>query len=83
MRVFLSCHRIPLLVTILLTFSQCNLFLDWEDDRPGVCGDGVREGSETCDGTDLGRAACENLGYTAGELACRTDCTLDTAGCTL
>ena len=82
MRALLHIHRIWVLVTILLTFSHCNLLLDWEDDRPGVCGDGVREGGETCDGTDLGGATCDGLGYTAGSPACRADCTIDPAGCT-
>jgi alpha-tubulin suppressor-like RCC1 family protein len=76
-------RRIPCLITILLTFSHCNLWLDWEDDRPGVCGDGVREAGEACDGTDLGGATCDSLGYTGGEPACRADCTIDPAGCTM
>ncbi|HZP40482.1 MAG TPA: DUF4215 domain-containing protein [Candidatus Binatia bacterium] len=44
--------------------------------------DGVRNGSEACDGTDLGAFGCENLCFDGGRLACRADCTFETAGCT-
>ncbi len=57
--------------------------LDWGDDRPGVCPNGLREEGETCDGTDLGGQTCEGLEYTGGTLTCRDDCTLDTGACTL
>ncbi|MBU1536648.1 hypothetical protein KKF84_15080, partial [Myxococcota bacterium] len=46
------------------------------------CGDGVMESTEECDGTDLGDASCQSLGYPEGGiLACNDDCTLNTAGC--
>lgn len=82
MRMLPISRRIPCLITVLLTFSHCNLLLDWDDERPGVCGDGVRQSGETCDGTDLGVATCETVGYTGGQLACRADCTIDPGGCT-
>jgi len=46
------------------------------------CGDGIREGTEQCDGTDLGGATCQ----TGGTLGCRApespgSCTLDFSGC--
>lgn len=47
------------------------------------CGDGMREGTERCDGTDLGGATCATLGYyeeTSG-LACTADCLFDVTGC--
>lgn len=46
-----------------------------------VCGNGVREGSEACDGADLGGSTCQSLGFSAGgPLACAA-CTLETSGC--
>jgi hypothetical protein len=48
------------------------------------CGDGMRTGTESCDGADLGGKTCSKLGYydqTSG-LACAADCTFDTSGCT-
>ncbi len=45
------------------------------------CGDGVRQGSEACDGKDLDGASCASLGFSGGPLACGSDCTLDESGC--
>jgi hypothetical protein len=48
-----------------------------------TCGDNVREGSEVCDGTDLGGQTCQTVGsFSGGTLACNGSCTgWDTAGC--
>jgi len=47
-----------------------------------VCGNGIRESGESCDGTQLGAGSCESLGFDAGALSCQADCTYDTSGCT-
>jgi len=54
---------------------------DETDSGAAVCGDGVRNGAEDCDGTDLGGSTCEGEGFVGGELACE-DCTLDASDCT-
>ncbi len=47
------------------------------------CGNGVVEGDEECDGDDLDREACEDVGvFDGGDLACADDCTFDTSACT-
>ncbi len=47
-----------------------------------VCGNGVREFDEQCDGADLGTATCSSRGCSGGGvLGCNTDCTFDTSGC--
>ncbi|MFH2010930.1 MAG: hypothetical protein ABI333_30300 [bacterium] len=47
-----------------------------------VCGDGVIEGNEECDQTELGGATCgDALPGTTGTLACSGECTFDTTGC--
>ncbi len=50
-----------------------------------VCGDGVMEGSESCDGEDLGGLACADLGeiFVGGQLVCSETCELDTSSCEL
>jgi len=45
------------------------------------CGNGVKEGSEQCDGGQLGGQTCVGLGYDQGALGCSPSCTLDTSGC--
>lgn len=47
----------------------------WDADTY-VCGDGVRDGFEVCDGDDFGWRAstCADLGYESGELRCADDC---------
>jgi cysteine-rich repeat protein len=48
-----------------------------------LCGNGIREGNEQCDGTDTGGLACENLCFDSGRLACAPGCVFDTSGCAL
>lgn len=57
-------------------------------DAPGTdvptasCGDGVANGTEDCDGADLGGATCLGRGFDGGTLSCAADCSFDTSGCT-
>ena len=47
-----------------------------------VCGDGLREGEEVCDGDDLGGHSCASEGFVdGGEMSCTDTCTLDVSGC--
>jgi hypothetical protein len=49
-----------------------------------ACGDGVRDGTDACDGTDFGESTCTTVtgGFApGGTLACKADCTLDTTDC--
>lgn len=46
-----------------------------------ACGDGMASEGEACDGPDFAGATCGSLGYRAGALACRQDCTVDATGC--
>jgi hypothetical protein len=47
-----------------------------------VCGDGMAEPPEECDGIDLQGLDCTDLGFAGGVLACTGDCTFDTSSCT-
>ncbi len=53
------------------------------DGCGGTCGNGVIEGGEVCDGSELGGATCADFGCTGGgTLACNSSCTgFDTSGC--
>jgi len=59
---------------------------DVADDDGGAgptCGDGVLEGTELCDGDDLGGKTCASINLGTGALACDVTCQLDTSGCSL
>jgi hypothetical protein len=47
----------------------------------GVCGDGIIESPEQCDGADLDGTTCVKLGFSGGALSCST-CKFDTSSCT-
>ena len=49
-----------------------------------MCGNGVMEADEACDGADLGGLACPDVGdFVGGNLACDAACGFDTSGCTV
>jgi hypothetical protein len=50
--------------------------------QPG-CGNGIREGTELCDGADFGGQTCQDFGlYPQGALWCAADCSIvDETGC--
>jgi hypothetical protein len=50
-------------------------------DCGSSCGDGVADGSEACDGSDLAGASCGSLGYATGTLGCTASCGFDVSGC--
>lgn len=45
------------------------------------CGDGVKAGTEQCDGSDFGGQTCLSLGYSGGTLSCTASCTYNEASC--
>ena len=45
------------------------------------CGNGEVDAGEECDGTALGGATCESLGYSGGPLVCNNACQFDTRAC--
>ena len=49
---------------------------------PGPCGDAIRNAAdEDCDGADLAGETCTSQSQGTGDLACASDCTFDTTGC--
>ncbi len=46
-----------------------------------VCGNGIIELGEQCDGSDLGEVTCQDLGFDSGTLACQETCIYDTSNC--
>jgi hypothetical protein len=50
-------------------------------ENNGVCGDGVINTGEECDGNQLGGADCTDEGFASGTLACNVDCSFNTDAC--
>ncbi|MCA9681706.1 MAG: hypothetical protein KC457_05890 [Myxococcales bacterium] len=51
------------------------------DGGNAVCGNGVKEAGEECDGNDVGGLSCLDFGHDNGSLICADDCTLFTMAC--
>jgi subtilisin family serine protease len=47
-----------------------------------VCGNGIRESGEACDGSQLGGQTCTGLGFGGGTLSCTASCAYNTSACT-
>src|SRR3990167_3408720 len=47
-----------------------------------VCGDGIVETPEQCDGSSLNGASCTTQGFTGGSLSCSSACEFNTSSCT-
>ena len=63
------------LQTCLFDTSGC------EYNPPSLCGNGILETGEECDGSDFAGASCGSYGYNRGSLACTASCTVDKSGC--
>ncbi len=62
--------------------SSCSLDCGEPPPEP-VCGNGIIETGEICDGAALSGDTCQDLGYSGGTLACQSDClAYDVSACT-
>ncbi len=73
-----------LLLSLLMVVISCD---DGKKKKPSnntnLCGNGVIDTGEACDGDNLGGLACGDLdGFTGGDLACTAACQFDTTACT-
>jgi hypothetical protein len=74
-----------LTITLLFFFGRLSLSATSFDlpttVKIGVCGDGIAEGFEECDNSDLMGETCESLGYLEGLLSCTPSCNWDKSLC--
>jgi len=47
-----------------------------------ICGNGIKEAAEECDGTQFGGLDCTNYSATSGSLTCSSTCTIVSSACT-
>ncbi|MCD6522188.1 MAG: DUF2341 domain-containing protein [Candidatus Diapherotrites archaeon] len=47
----------------------------------GICGNGILEPGEECDGSNFGGKTCSSYGYSGGSLTCTSSCTISIDGC--
>jgi hypothetical protein len=73
--VFVSLIFIPGLVRALT-----DLYIE-TSTRISICGNGIIEGGEDCEGVDLDGKTCESLGFGPGVLSCDIACSFDTYDC--
>ncbi|PKN25742.1 MAG: hypothetical protein CVU65_07875 [Deltaproteobacteria bacterium HGW-Deltaproteobacteria-22] len=61
--------------------EQCGHFDESNCEDPPLCGNGIFNTGEDCDGDFPGVETCESLGLGTGQLACDETCAYDTSGC--
>ena len=79
---------IYILLTLLLALQTGCIAIwepfydDHEEPPPApLCGDGILDVGEECDGVNTGGLGCWDLGFTGGYLACTYTCQLDFSYC--
>lgn len=54
----------------------------WDTAECSICGDGIQQGPEDCDGIDFGGETCASIGFDEGDLGCNlTTCQFVYTGC--
>lgn len=81
-----------LALTLILAFSQNTSFyktfsasaqsVNISATVNPVCGNGVLETGEQCEGSNLGGATCASRGFSGGTLSCTASCAFNTSQCT-
>jgi len=68
---------------IFNTIEECNSV--WPVPVPPICGNGIIEDNEQCDGTNLNGKSCSSYAtvspFKSGSLTCRSDCAYDVSQC--
>jgi len=79
---------ISIVIILLLWLGEAQIF--GADDqvirigiRTSVCGNGLIEGGEDCEGLDLGEQNCRGKGYNEGSLSCDIACSFIYSACVL
>jgi hypothetical protein len=78
-----SCEGLGYFAGTLLCAADCSSFDESGCESEPVCGNGIVEGDELCDGDDFAGETCDNLeDFIGGTLSCSAECdVLDTVMC--
>jgi cysteine-rich repeat protein len=78
-----NCTTVPggFIAGTLSCNDDCSFNTDNCSTGGAICGDGVRNGIEACDGNDLAGQDCTDRGFAGGTLACNAACQFNTQGC--
>lgn len=57
-----------------------NFFPD-STPEPNLCGNGIIDSGEQCDGSNFATLACNDFGFNRGTLTCTSTCTISTINC--
>jgi hypothetical protein len=75
-------HLIILLPLLFLNSCFVVYDFDEEPDKTAVCGDGILDSNEECDGATFNGQTCVDQGFiNGGTLLCNVDCLVDTSNC--
>jgi len=69
-----------LIAMMVLFATACNQPLSSDVEPKAVCGNGIVEPGEECDGNDI--PSCSDLGHTTGRTRCTDTCSIDESLCT-
>ena len=54
---------------------------EYSPPQEPICGNGIIESGEQCDGSNLNNQSCLDFGFDLGSLSCTNECTFDTSDC--
>ncbi len=77
----MTCDELGFAQGSLACSQDCSFDVTDCDVSFNDCGDGLTQGAEYCDATDLRGLSCASLGYQSGSLRCGNNCMLVTSGC--
>jgi hypothetical protein len=87
MTIFLYYNKIIIATVFLILVAlllSCSVYASNQEasTTSPICGNGIQETGEQCDGLDLGGASCVSQGFSGGTLLCASSCTFNTSSCT-
>ena len=78
----MTCQSLGYTGGTLTCSSTCQRVTTGCTGSTNLCGNGLVNSGEQCDGTNLSGMTCQSLGYTGGTLTCSSTCQRVTTGCT-